>query len=137
MDSPETGDNWVGRTLQRVADSRRVRRPAPLASAVQVILWWEIRRPMYNLVVGGSGLAVCGASILCALITEHLTGESGDHGLPDSPLFGVMLILLYGTVSHIEGENSACQCPLKGLQDGSVRRCFPATGMIHPDRKAR
>lgn len=101
MDSSGTGDNWVGRTVRRVADSRRVRRPSPLESAVQVVVWWEVRRPLYNLVVGGTGLAVCGAYVLCVSIIGHLTGEAGDFGLPDPPLFGILLITLYGILANV------------------------------------
>ena len=90
------------KSLQRVFNQLRSspisHRPRPLENALQVVLWWELRRILFNLCVGVAG----GSSLLLvlgvALTSERLTGE--PVSLPDPPL-----IILLGVVAYAVAAN--------------------------------
>ncbi len=85
--------------FQRLAASRLVVRPGPVVGMWKVIAWWEIRRFLYNFVVGVTGAAVCALMLGCALVCERVLGE--PIGFPDPPLFVVFAVLFYAAVANV------------------------------------
>ena len=61
----------------------------------ETILWWELRRGPFNLLVGAAGVV----SIICGVLTALLTGS--ECGVPDPPLFAVIGIVLYGIAANL------------------------------------
>jgi len=70
------------------------RKPGPL-TAGQTILWWELRRLPFNLLVGFAGVISIAASVLTALFT------GSECGIPGSPFFAVVGIVLYGVTANV------------------------------------
>jgi len=65
----------------------------------ETIGWWELRRIPYNIVVGCAGLVTCvitGAGALASELLFH-----ADFGLPDPPIFGVVIIFLYAITANV------------------------------------
>jgi hypothetical protein len=86
-------------TLKKLKALRLFRRSEPLETWRQVVLWWEVRRLAYNLIVGGAGVATCLLMVGIAAFSERELGE--PIGMPDPPLFGILLIVLYGMAANI------------------------------------
>jgi len=61
--------------------------------------WWESRRVPYNLMVGIVGVCTCILLVLTGVAAEILFGS--EFGLPDPPIFGVFLALLYGIGANL------------------------------------
>ncbi len=84
-------------SFARLKSSTLCRRDVSLASAWDVIGWWESRRVPFNLIVGSAGILSCiivgivaaGASILF----------DSDFGLPNG--LALIVILLYGIMANI------------------------------------
>jgi hypothetical protein len=70
----------------------------PGLSARQVVLWWEIRRIPYNLIVGVAGLTTGVIAVIAGLLVES---QGGEAIFPDPPLFAVIAILLYGVAANV------------------------------------
>ena len=64
-----------------------------------VVGWWEARRVPYNLIVGAVGLMSAAVMVSVAFTCERRGGA--PIGLPDSPLFAIAGILLYGIVANV------------------------------------
>lgn len=64
-----------------------------------IIGWWEIRRLLYNGIVGAVGLATGVILLMTALYAERTLGE--PIGLPDPPLFAVVGAVLYGVLANV------------------------------------
>lgn len=77
----------------------RFERGEPLTGDADVIRWWEIRRPFFNVVVGCTGLLTCVLMLACAFIAEPIVGEA--IGLPDGAVLGLAGILMYGILANI------------------------------------
>jgi NhaP-type Na+/H+ or K+/H+ antiporter len=60
-----------------------------------VLLWWETRSLAYNIVVGLTGIVTIGLLIANSLI------RSDRCGIPDPPLFALLLIISYGVMANI------------------------------------
>jgi hypothetical protein len=84
--------------IQKKANLRLLQRKENLETAWQIIAWWEWRRIPYNLIVGGAGFLACGCLFGIASFSERKFGEA--IGLPDSPLFGILAIFLYGMAAN-------------------------------------
>lgn len=56
-----------------------------------VLKWWERRRPLYNLFVGGAGLLSVGT----AALLEHLPPSAGTFPVPWT------VILFYGVMANV------------------------------------
>lgn len=74
-------------------------RDSPASSKVEVIRWWESRRPFFNLIVGVTGIFTCIMLLTCAFISEPIVGKA--IGLPDGPLLGLFGIVFYGILANI------------------------------------
>ena len=61
----------------------------------ETILWWELRRVPFNLLVGAAGVV----SIISGVLTALLTGS--ECGVPDPPLFAVAGIVLYSVTANL------------------------------------
>jgi hypothetical protein len=75
------------------------KRESPALSSGEAILWWESRRIPYNLIVGTAGLCTCIACLILALIAEFYFHS--DFGMPDPPIFGIFIVILYGIMANI------------------------------------
>lgn len=62
-------------------------------------MWWESRRIPYNLIVGTAGLCTCVAVFALALIAQIFFHS--DFGVPDPPIFGVIVVILYGIMANV------------------------------------
>jgi hypothetical protein len=85
--------------VQKIRTLRLFQRAENLETSWQIILWWELRRIPYNLIVGATGFFACLILFGIAFFSERKFGEA--IGLPDSPLFGIMAIFLYGIGANI------------------------------------
>jgi len=65
----------------------------------QVVLWWEVRRIAYNLIVGFAGLLTCAALFGVAAYSEKNFGS--PVGLPDPPIVGLFAIIVYGVGANV------------------------------------
>lgn len=60
-----------------------------------VLLWWESRRLVYNIVVGLTGIVTIGMLIANSLVR-------GDRcGIPDPPLLALFAIIGYGVMANV------------------------------------
>lgn len=85
--------------FRRVALLRIIRRSEPIVTPWGIIVWWETRRILYNLVVGIMGLVVSGLLLICGLVCERLIGE--PIGIPDPPIVALIGVVLYGVLANI------------------------------------
>lgn len=65
------------------------------AGAGAVLYWWESRRLVYNIVVGITGIVT-----VCLLVANSLI-RGDDCGIPDPPLFALLLIIGYGVMANV------------------------------------
>jgi hypothetical protein len=86
---------------RRAWNSRLVSRPVDLSTPGAVILWWELRRVPYNVIVGATGIATCGIFLCTAVVCDALIGV--PIGMSDG--MGNVLILLaipaYGVAANL------------------------------------
>jgi len=61
--------------------------------------WWEARRVPYNVIVGAVGLVSAAVMVGVAFACERRGGAA--IGLPDSPLFAIAGVLLYGIIANV------------------------------------
>lgn len=78
-----------------VLDRYPFNRDAVPAGAGAVLLWWESRRLLYNIVVGLTGVVTVGLLVANSLI------RGDDCGIPDPPLFALLLIIGYGVMANV------------------------------------
>ena len=86
-------------TIQKLTSLRLFQRAENLETNWQIILWWELRRIPYNLIVGAIGILACICLFGIGCFSERRFGEA--IGWPDSPLFGLMAISFYGIAANI------------------------------------
>ncbi|MEA2326476.1 MAG: hypothetical protein QOE68_1435 [Thermoanaerobaculia bacterium] len=60
-----------------------------------VLHWWESRRLAYNIVIGITGIVSVGLLVANSLI------RGDDCGIPDPPLFALLLIIGYGVMANV------------------------------------
>jgi hypothetical protein len=87
------------RSLQYLTTFRLFQRADGPSSDWQIIVWWEVRRIPYNLLVGSAGIV---SSLLCvasSLVGEKYLGE--PIGLPDPPLFAIFAAIAYGIMANV------------------------------------
>ena len=65
----------------------------------QVVLWWEVRRIAYNLIVGFAGVLTCAALFGIAAYSERHFGS--PLGMPDPPIVGLFAIVMYGIGANV------------------------------------
>jgi hypothetical protein len=65
------------------------------SGAGAVLLWWESRRLAYNIVIGITGVVSVGFLVANSLI------RGDDCGIPDPPLFALLLIIGYGVMANV------------------------------------
>jgi hypothetical protein len=87
------GDRRVRLLIQAVR--RLCHRPAGDFRAREVIVWWELRRPLFNVAVGGAGVFAIGLLVSFSLLAGT------DCGLPDPPLFAVFGIFAYALIANV------------------------------------
>ena len=74
-------------------------RDYPHLSGWDVILRWEGRRFLYNMIMAGVGIVTCVLLISCGVLAEPLVGEA--IGVPDPPIIAPLGILAYGIMANI------------------------------------
>jgi hypothetical protein len=88
-----------GSIVAAIRNRSLCRRESPSLSSAETILWWESRRIPYNLIVGTTGICTCIAVLILAFIAKEYFHS--DFGMPDPPLFGLLLIVLYGIMANV------------------------------------
>ena len=68
-------------------------------NSLQIILWWEARRLLFNIVVGTAGLITVCAMLFSAMIAEKLVNE--PIAWPDPPLFAIIGVALYAIAANV------------------------------------
>lgn len=93
---PET-EIWIQLNLHVMRKLLRqmLNRDRRTLSTGETILWWERRRIPYNILVGCAGVISIASSVFTSLLTKSACG------IPDSPLFAVVGIVLYGIAANI------------------------------------
>ena len=86
--------------LRRIRTSQLVARERTLESAFDIVLWWEARRILFNLVVGATGIVTIAALVTMAVIGGYLSGDP-DFGWPDPPLFAMLGVIAYGILANV------------------------------------
>ena len=86
---------------RRLWNSQLFSRPVDLSTPGAVILWWELRRVPYNLIVGVTGIATCGIFLGTALVCDALIGV--PIGMSDGMgnLLIPFAILAYGVAANV------------------------------------
>ena len=74
--------------------------PTLLRSPARVVGWWESRRPMYNLIVGATGLGTLAYIALLQLLLGD--GWNGTPLLLGAVVYGVVANLCYTLGSAVE-----------------------------------
>jgi hypothetical protein len=64
----------------------------------RIILWWELRRVVFNGVVGFTGVVTCAIAVIAGLIVES---RGGQALFPDGGIFVLLGIVLYGVMANI------------------------------------
>ena len=67
--------------------------------SAQVIAWWEVRRLLYNAVVGIAGVVASTVMVTVGRICESRGGA--PIGIPDPPLFAIAAVLLYAIAANV------------------------------------
>jgi hypothetical protein len=73
------------------------RRAGPLRAA-HIVAWWELRRPVYNAIMGAVGIGSVAVVLAVAYTCEN---RGGALGLPHSPLFAVFVALVYVMMANV------------------------------------
>jgi len=73
------------------------RRAGPLRAA-HIVAWWELRRPVYNAIMGAVGIGSVAAVLAVAYTCES---RGAALGLPHSPLFAVFVALVYVMMANV------------------------------------
>jgi hypothetical protein len=85
--------------LERLARSPLARREQPLASAWDVIAWWEARRLPFNAIIGAVGLVTSCGMLSCAFVMQGAIGE--PIGMPDPPFLIVFGVVAYAIAANL------------------------------------
>ncbi|MBY0492821.1 MAG: hypothetical protein K2Y23_01280 [Cyanobacteria bacterium] len=86
--------------LRRVRASKLVARDRILGSALDIVLWWEARRLLFNLLVGAAGVITCVGLVTIAVIGGYISGEP-DFGFPDPPIFAILGVIAFGIMANV------------------------------------
>ena len=87
------------RRIVRWISTSRLGRREPAASAWRAIVWWEVRRIPFNLIVGATGVLTGFA--MTALLFTFVALFRIPWDLPDPPIFVVFGVLLYGIMANL------------------------------------
>ena len=94
-----TFDKTMPATVQKIFGSAFFGRREVSTSTVAVIKWWEVRRIVYNFVVGATGIL---AIALFALACWAWPGSAGVRPeLPDPPVAFILLLFVYGLCANV------------------------------------
>jgi hypothetical protein len=85
--------------VKRLANTRLFRRTVAPLSPWQVIGWWELRRPAYNLIVGLAGLVTIIIMVVVSVICDKVMGV--PIGMPDPPIFAVLGVIVYAVMANV------------------------------------
>ena len=99
MIETSAGDGHRQSRFTQLRGSLLCRRDAAASSARDVILWWEVRRIPYNLIVGTAGILTCVVAVGVGIAAETLFNS--EFGMPDPPIFAVLAVLLYGILANV------------------------------------
>jgi hypothetical protein len=68
-------------------------------TARQVVAWWELRRVLYNVIVGSVGVIAAVIMVITAMTCEQRGGD--PIGVPDPPILAIFGVLAYGVMANI------------------------------------
>jgi hypothetical protein len=85
--------------VNKLFDTRLFRRDLGAVTVWQIVVWWELRRIPYNLLVGATGLGTVISMVITAMICDRLIGV--PIGMPDPPVIAVLGILAYGIMANV------------------------------------
>jgi hypothetical protein len=84
--------------FQKIRTLRLFQRAEHLETARQIILWWERRRLLFNLIVGATGILTCTLLLVGEMLAEKIFGDEVGAGSPILAVFGVFA---YGIMANI------------------------------------
>lgn len=91
--------DWV-QSVRKVLKWRIFNRPPQLERFSQIVGWWESRRLLYNVLVGGAGILTLIAMGIVAWWVQQGTGESPNF-LPDPPAAVILAPFAYGICANL------------------------------------
>lgn len=74
------------------------RRTTPLTTPGEILVWWELRRIAYNLIVDIAGICCCLQMFAVILLLEVAFGVDC---FPDPPIFALFIVVLYGFLANL------------------------------------
>ena len=83
--------------FQKIRTLRLFQRAEHLETPWQIILWWERRRLLFNLIVGATGILTCTLLLVGEMFAEKKFGDV-EAG---SPILAVFGIFAYGIMANI------------------------------------
>jgi Sec-independent protein secretion pathway component TatC len=86
-------------TLKSRLNNFAILKRRPELSLLQRWLWWESRRPLFNLMVGVAG--ILGSAVLLGTTAFIEFVLKKETILPDSPLFLILSVFLYGIGANL------------------------------------
>jgi hypothetical protein len=84
--------------FQKIKTLRLFQRAEHLETPQQIILWWERRRLIFNLIVGATGILTCTLLLVGEMLAEKFFRDEGGGGSPILAVFGVFA---YGIMANI------------------------------------
>jgi hypothetical protein len=87
----------VTTAIETIKNWRLFQRSDYLVKPRQIILWWEIRRFPFNIIVGATGLLTALLLLGISVYSEHKFGETAGG----SPFFAIMGVALYGIAANV------------------------------------
>ena len=84
--------------FQKIRTLRLFQRDNHLETPRQIILWWERRRLLFNLIVGATGILTCTLLLAGEILAEKFFGNGVGAGSPILAVFGVFA---YGIMANI------------------------------------
>ena len=83
--------------FQKITTLRLFQRAEHLETPRQIVLWWERRRLLFNLIVGATGILTCTLLLVGEMLAEKKFGDV-EAGSPILAVFGVFA---YGIMANI------------------------------------
>jgi hypothetical protein len=91
--------NKIKATIAKILAWCYFSRPENLTGWVAVVKWWELRPPIYNVIVGACGILTTTIVLLIAGVASDIYHE--PLGLPDPPIFFIFGIIAYGIAANV------------------------------------
>lgn len=85
--------------LRRILSLRLFSRKEKASDFWDIIIWWELRRIPFNLLVGLAGIVTLAVILAVAAIASEKFGE--PLGLPDPPFIALFMVIGYAVAANL------------------------------------